>query len=181
MLNFLWENIFKKNEKDTATLLKENVLFQDLSPRELRFVTHIVHIRHYKEGEIIFRQGEAGYGMYIIASGRVDITAKDPDNNRTSEEKQIRVARLQTGDFFGELALVEQDGQRSARATAVKDTELIGFFKPNLLEILERKPSIGVKIMLRLSEVLGQRLIETTERLTALNRQTSKPRNGVSQ
>ena len=179
MLNSLWENIFRKHEKNTPDVLKENILFQDLSQKELRFVTHIVHIRNYHKNEAVFRQGEVGYGMYIIANGKVDITVEDSDRKAGNEEHQTHVARLVMGDFFGELALVEKNGKRSAHATAVEDTELIGFFKPNLFEILERKPATGVKITLRLSEVLGQRLIETTEKLTMLNEEISQLKAGT--
>ena len=45
---------------------------------------------------------------------------------------------------------------------------LIGFFKPDLEDILERNPAMGVKILFQLSSVLGRRLLETTERITLL-------------
>ncbi|NJM10327.1 MAG: hypothetical protein HC883_05575 [Bdellovibrionaceae bacterium] len=45
---------------------------------------------------------------------------------------------------------------------------LIGFFRPDLFEILDRQPATGVKILLRLSEVLGRRLKETTLKVTEL-------------
>ena len=51
---------------------------------------------------------------------------------------------------------------------AAEDSMLLGFFKPDLLEILERQPATGVKILMRLSEVLGRRLKETTLKVTEL-------------
>ncbi len=47
---------------------------------------------------------------------------------------------------------------------------LIGFFKPDLMEILERKPEMGAKIMFQLATVLGRRLLETTEKITLLTK-----------
>ena len=56
-------------------------------------------------------------------------------------------------------------------AIAGEDTSLIGFFKPDLLDILERRPAVGVKIALRLGEVIGRRLKETTDRVSKLEEQ----------
>ncbi len=180
MLKSLWENITRRTIKSTSDILKESVLFQDLTQKELKFVTNIVHIRDYRAKEIIFRQSDAGYGMYIIADGSVNITVEDTYAEDQTEEPEIFITRLTTGDFFGELALVEENGKRSATATADENTQLIGFFKPNLFEMLERSPATGVKITLRLSEVLGKRLIETTEKISVLNDQINRLKNGTN-
>jgi CRP-like cAMP-binding protein len=173
MATLLWDNLFKRRptENGIETLLKQNVLFQDLSFRQLKFLATIVHRRRYKAGEIIFRQGEFGVGMYIIVSGSVDIAIAKARSEPAERLDEIVITRLGAGDFFGELALVEPDGRRSAAARAAQETELIGFFKPDLMDILERNPSVGVKITLRLGEVIGCRLKETTRRLSALEAQ----------
>ena len=57
---------------------------------------------------------------------------------------------------------------------ATERSVLVGFFKPDLEDILERNPAMGVKILFQLSTVLGRRLLETTERITQL-----KSRKGV--
>jgi CRP-like cAMP-binding protein len=109
--------------------------------------------------------------MYIIASGHVNITKEETRTDKNKSENGIIITKLLSGDFFGELALVEENGRRSATATAREDTSLIGFFKPALLEILERRPGVGVKIALRLGEVIGRRLKETTDRVSILEEQ----------
>jgi len=173
MVNFLWENIFKRMEREqnVAALLSQNILFKNLSKRELTFIEKIVHTRKYRGGEVIFRQNEPGVGMYIIAKGSVEITVIDELSPSNSQPREIIVTRLEAGDFFGELSLVEDNGKRSATAYAAQDTVLIGFFKPDLLEILERSPSAGVKVVFRLAEVLGRRLKETTEKITSLKKE----------
>jgi CRP/FNR family cyclic AMP-dependent transcriptional regulator len=180
MTVLLWDNLFRRTtpERAVSAILKETILFQDLTPRELTFVNHIVHPRNYQKDEIIFHRGETGVGMYIIVSGGVDITI--PEHRALPEQgiTDIVIARLGAGDFFGELALVEEGGRRSATAKASRATELIGFFKPDLLEILERNPSAGVKITLRLGEVLGRRLKDTTERVSVLEEQLKSQRTG---
>jgi CRP/FNR family transcriptional regulator, cyclic AMP receptor protein len=173
MVNTLWDNIFKKAEFDrsVARILSENNLFKDLTKRELRFLENIVHERQYRKGEYIFQQGEIGVGMYIIAKGGVDISIFDNQPIIGETNKHVFVARLEAGDFFGELSLVEDNGRRSASAVAAEDSVLIGFFKPDLIEILDRSPSTGVKIIFRLAEVLGRRLKETTDKIRQLKKE----------
>ncbi len=169
VLNFLWENIFKRyEEQDIASILAKNILFRNLTKKELKFIEKIVHIRKYRAGEVIFRQNENGVGMYIIVKGKVDISINDDLVLDRARERDVVITRLESGDFFGELSLVEDAGKRSATSIASEDTVLIGFFKPDLLEILERSPSTGVKVVFRLAEVLGRRLKETTEKITQL-------------
>ena len=170
-MNYLWDNLFRKRQRedDLRAALKENALFQDLSSRELALLENIVHFRKYHSGETIFRQGEVGAGMYILLKGRVEIFISDP-LAESEEYRQIFVTQLGAADFFGEISLVEEIGRRTASAIAREDTHLIGFFKPDLMQILERSPSTGVKIVFRLAEVLGRRLKETTDKVSELRR-----------
>ena len=143
--------------------------FKDLSTSEMEFLAHIVHVRHYEPGEKVFSQGDPGVGMYLIFNGSIDIIMHDPSlepKNTSSEE--IFITRLEKGDFFGELSLIEDPSHRSASAVAVNKTTLIGFFKPDLIQVIQRNPSTGNKISLRLAEILGKRLRETTEKVTEL-------------
>ncbi len=75
--------------------------------------------------------------MYIISRGSVDIIYEDN-----------RITTLKTDDFFGEIVLVEDRGVRTATAMAKEDTQLIGFFKPDLIQIMNQQPEIGVKNLL---------------------------------
>jgi CRP-like cAMP-binding protein len=170
MVAFLWENLFKGTsaEKAITGILQENILFQDLTLKQQKFVSNIIHLRKYHKNETIFKQGEIGVGMYIIISGAVTISVEQNRSTPDVDSDQIVITRLEAGDFFGELALVEESSRRSATAGATEATELIGFFKPDLIEIIERNPSAGVKITLRLAEVLGRRLRETNERVSTL-------------
>ena len=169
-MNYLWENIFRKprKEDDIRSALGENILFKDLSDRELKFLEEIVHVRRYHANEPIFREGDVGVGMYIIIKGRVEVFVTDHESH--GEDLEIYITQLSSGDFFGELALVEENGRRTASATAREESVLIGFFRPDLLEILSRNPTTGIKILSRLSEVLGRRLKETTDKISDLRR-----------
>lgn len=170
-MNYIWENIFRKpkKENDILSALSTNVLFQDLSNSELKFVEDIVHVRHYRAGEPVFRQGELGVGLYIIVKGRVEIFIND-NTGRFEEDREIFITQLIEGDFFGEIALVEENSRRTATAICRDECTIIGFFTPDLHEIVKRSPSSGIKILFRLAEVLGRRLKETTEKTSDLRR-----------
>lgn len=160
-LNIYWENLFRKDRKQLTILeaLKKNILFKDLSLGELKLVQNIIHFRYYNPNEIVFKQGDVGVGMYIIIRGSVDIIYDDK-----------HITTLKEDEFFGELALVEDHGIRTATALVKEDTQLLGFFKPDLLEITHRSPEIGVKILFRVAQVLGMRLHETTALVRTLRR-----------
>lgn len=172
MVNTLWDNIFRRAEErnDINQILGRNYLFESLGKKELKFLRDLVHVRTFHPGETVFKQGEIGIGMYILARGTVDIFVEDIQL-KESKGESVHITRLGPGDFFGELSLVEEKGRRTATAIACEETSLIGFFKPDLMEIVERNPITGVKILGRLGEVLGRRLKETADKVTRLRRE----------
>lgn len=186
MIQYLWENILKKkrNENDVFSFLKESFLFKDLSRKEIHFLSQLVHVRHFEAGEKIFKQGDPGVGMYLILNGTIDIIMHDPSlEYKTNEQQEVFITRLEKGDFFGELSLIEEPSFRSASSVALTKSCLIGFFKPDLLQVIQRNPLTGNKISLRLAEILGKRLRETTEKVTELYIELNQLKNnstGVS-
>ncbi|MBY0470601.1 cyclic nucleotide-binding domain-containing protein [bacterium] len=163
--HFFWEDLFKIGRGETGVIevLKQNVLFKTLTRRELRYLSHFVYERTYQPDEAIFKQGDRGLGMYVIARGLITISTESPHGDNL-------VTTLGAGSFFGEVALVDQENLRTATAVATERTVLVGFFKPDLTEILQRKPAMGVKILYQLSSVLARRLLETTEKITLITR-----------
>lgn len=169
----LWYNFFRAREKEDnslETLLSKVPIFSQLTDRELRSVGSIVHRRKYSANEQIFSQGDPGLGMYVIEKGEVEIVYCD-----NGTEKILAV--LKAGDFFGELSLLDES-PRSATAVAKTDSSIIGFFKPDLINLLDRSPKAGTKILFKLGEVIGTRLRITDEQLGKLNAELEKYKNG---
>ncbi len=169
VIQIMWDNLFKgdKRKKTIFTALKGNILFQDLSDSQVTLLQNLVNVRHYRAGEVVFHQSEIGVGMYIIVSGSVDIFVEEVAAQQL-DIKQNFVTHLIEGDFFGEMALVEEAGKRTASVVCREDCVLVGFFKPDLFEIINRSPETGVKILFRLSQVLATRLAETTAMIKSL-------------
>jgi CRP/FNR family cyclic AMP-dependent transcriptional regulator len=164
MENPVWGNgIFKKKKKedDIFKILKQVPLFSDLTPKELTEVEKIVHRRKYKKNETIIRRGDPGLGMYIIIEGSVEIVDEDEKADKRT------LAKLSDGSFFGDMALLDED-PRSASAIASVDSEVMGFFRPDFLDLIYRKPKLGIKVLLALARVTGARLRQTNELLVKI-------------
>lgn len=164
----IWENLFHKQSKETQIydILRDTFLFKDLSSTELELVYKIMNPRDFRAGEQIFRQGDNGVGMYIIVSGSVSVFLEEILENQ--EIKRNLITKLVKGDFFGESSLVIENGHRSASVIAKEDCNLLGFFYPDLKEIINKHPKTGNRILFRLGEVLGTRLRETNKKIISL-------------
>jgi CRP/FNR family transcriptional regulator, cyclic AMP receptor protein len=160
----IWANIFRFGSRNQplSEILQNIPLFQELTPKELRILEHAVHLRTYQPAETVFSEGELGAGMYIIRSGRVDILLKQENQTPTL------LAELEAGDFFGEMALLG-DSTRSATAVARQQSELIGFFQPDLLEIINLHPVMGAKVSFGLAKTLAERLRFTNSQIREIS------------
>jgi CRP-like cAMP-binding protein len=160
----LWENFFRRRDPESQVLeiLAGVPLFRDLNQRGLRFVRELMHIRNYREGEVVFEEGDPGQGMYIILEGEVKVLLR---GNQKGEE--VEIVRLKTGDFFGEFSLIDES-PRSATVVATTPSRLGGFFRPDLKELVERNPRHGVKVLWNLAQVLTERLRRSNDELRRL-------------
>jgi CRP-like cAMP-binding protein len=162
-MNNLWSNIFSRRKKasnDPRQILAEIPIFCDLRGSEIREIEHIVHVRKYEPGEFVFQEGDVGAGMFIIAKGRIDIILE----SREEDGAPKRLATLGERDFFGELSLLDSD-RRSATAKASEASILIGLFRPDLLDLIERNPRLGSKVLINVARIIGERLRVTDARL----------------
>ena len=100
-------------------------------------------------GEALFREGDSGDLMYVVASGKIRLTIND---ELLDEET--------TGGVVGELALIE-NAPRSATATASEDSILIPLGLPEFTALVRRQPGFAIHIM----KIQGQRLRKAHEYL----------------
>lgn len=161
-MDSFWGNIFRQSDEESVySLLRDIPLFDELSSGELSSIESILHRREYDPGEVLFHQGNPGVGMYIIREGTIEIVYEPTGDT---------LVELSDGDFFGELALLNET-PRSATAVAKTESVLYGLFRPDLLGLVERDPSLGVQLLLRMSQVISERLIQTNEQVQTLREQ----------
>lgn len=148
-----WTNLFKPptEKSDLETVLLSMPPFKNLSSSHLKILMKLIHDRFYSANECIFYQGDPGIGLYIIRKGEIKITRTDESN------RQHEIATFSRGDFFGEMALLEDD-HRSASAIATKDSNLAVIFKPDLDEFCEKYPKQGVRILRGIATIVATRL-----------------------
>lgn len=147
--NPIWSNLFHRRppwKQAAIDMLLATPVFEGVPRRALAQLVDDMHRRIYKDQEVVFSRGDPGLGMYLVLAGEISI--------RSAGSEQ---ARLLPGDFFGEVALFG-DQQRMADAVAVGDTELVGFFRPDLQEWVERSPKLGSQVLFQLGRVLADRL-----------------------
>jgi len=106
-----------------------------------------------RPGDYVFREGDLGTEMYIIHEGQVEIL-----NQVKGEERLLAV--LEKGDFFGEMALLE-DRPRAASARALTEARLLQINGSTFDQMLRDNPEIAVRMMRKLS----RRLRETDDLL----------------
>ena len=163
-MSSLWKNVLGGSDEGEEDVLRGIPLFADLSRRELTVLQRLLHRREYVAGESVFLQGEPGLGMYIIAKGVVSIQ---------SEPSGRELVELSDGDFFGEIALLNEV-IRTATARAKTDCLLLSLFQPDLLGLLDRNPRLGVRILLSLARLVGIRLVEVSDELEGCRRRLER-------
>ncbi len=153
-----WTNLFNSptERENLRKSIKHIPIFNFLSKKELNELLEITHNRTYVTGEFIFLQGDVGIGLYLIREGEVEIKRKFNDNT------ELILANLSKGDFFGELALIDNE-KRSASAIAKTDCRISVLFKPDLDEFIEKYPKRGIKILQGISLILAERLRNINE------------------
>ncbi len=110
-----------------------------------------------ERGDILFREGDRGDSLYVIADGKVKL-------GRTSADgRENLVAILGPGEMFGELSLFDP-GPRTMTATAVAETTVLGFGNDALTRVLTGRPEVPKALL----AALAKRLRRTNEHLADL-------------
>jgi CRP-like cAMP-binding protein len=97
----------------------------------------------YRDGEEIIRQGEMGNCMYVIQSGRVEVL-------QSGEFGVQHLAFLGAGDFFGEMAVFEQE-KRSATVRSAGESRVLKVDKKTLLRRIGEDPLLAVNLLQTMS------------------------------
>ena len=130
-----------------AAVFRRVALFSELEAGELEALARAFSPRSYPSGSPIIRESEAGDFFFVILRGEVKVFVDSPDG------REVVLSHLQTGDFFGEMALLEGE-TRSASVEALTDCELAVLARAEFFAVLERDFSLTRKILERLSSRL---------------------------
>ena len=143
-----------------ASILKKVPLFEGLTQAQLQKIASIASERRYDGSASIFKEGDVGQEMYVIASGKVRISKMIPG---AGEEA---LAILEPGHYFGEMAVIE-DTPRSADAIAHIPCTLWVIDREKLDQLMFTDKDLAYVLLWTFVRTLSERLRETNEKLRA--------------
>ncbi|MDQ6675819.1 MAG: cyclic nucleotide-binding domain-containing protein [Acidobacteriota bacterium] len=156
-----FQRLFKDPEfTRCAEFLRGVALFQDLGRKDIGYLIQSLFKKEYAEGEELFEEGDIGRALFIVETGSVDLVKQGADGRG-----QV-LANAGPGDFFGEMALIEEL-PRSAAAVARADTVVYLLYRTRLFGLVRSRPRVGVMILDQLVRLLSARLRSTSERLVS--------------
>jgi CRP-like cAMP-binding protein len=155
----LWETLerWKRStpELGRVQFLKTVAFFDRLSNRQLKNVSGIMFERTYDTDELIFEEGQPGAALFLILEGKVAVEIY-------RETSTTRLAVLESGAFFGEMALLD-DTPRSANARALEPTRTLALYRNDLNDLVDRDAKTACQVYRSLAGMIGDRLRLTNE------------------
>ena len=143
-------------------ILKRKVLLSDLDKGGLEKLSTIIKQMSFKKGEQLFKEKDETRGLYLMHSGKVEISKLTPDGWRQT------LTVLTPGHFFGELSILERR-QHEAGAVAVEDTEVLLISKGEFERLMKEDIGLACNIIKKIALVMSKNLRRMNDRfLSAL-------------
>lgn len=130
---------------DKILLVREIDIFSDLSVSELAAVAAVTEAVSHPAGQVVIREGDMGENMFLIVKGRVAVI------KNLGADNELELDQIDTGDYFGEMALFE-DRKRSASIRTLVDSEFLVLHKAEFNEIVHEFPEIALNACRVLSD-----------------------------
>lgn len=130
--------------------LQKFCLFAGLGEEELAALLKLTDAITCPAGSLIVQAGEVGHCLYLVLEGRAQVTI-DADG------RKIELSQLETGDFFGEVSMVD-DGPRSANVIAVEDCVLLRITRMTIGVLSGLQPAAAIQILGAIGRALVGRL-----------------------
>jgi CRP-like cAMP-binding protein len=120
---------------DWLGTLEEVPLFAGLSKRHLRRIAKLAHIRRFAPGSVMVRAGDAGRSFYVVLDGSAEVIRAGR-----------RSVRLETGAFFGEMALID-DSPRSADVVAKGEVLALTIDRSGFAKLVRAEPALAQALL----------------------------------
>ncbi len=129
-------------------------IFQGMAIGQMNALDPLLELTHFRQGDLIFKQGRSADFLFILLSGEVEIRFKPYDG------PQLTVSRIFPGGVFGWSAALMRDAYTSSAAAAA-DGHAVRISGCRLRELCEREPDLGADLLNRLASGIAQRLNNT--------------------
>ncbi len=126
--------------------------FNGMTPDELAVMHTLLTRQAWKQGEVVFREGDAGDELFLIAQGAASVRI-----NVSGENRSVRLVTFSPGTLFGELALLDREARS---ATIAADTDLVCYVMSydSYARLSAQHPALAIKLMTNLGRELSSRL-----------------------
>ena len=142
--------------------LKKQLLFSELTDTELGKMAEKIAVESYPKGKSIFKEGEPTKGIYLVVSGKVEISKATADGWKQT------LAILSEKHIFGELSVIEGKSTHGASATAIEATEVYRF-KTDDFKAFEKSDTVMMyKIMKTIARISSRNVHAMNEKLMKL-------------
>lgn len=133
-------------------------LLEDLTPEEADTLGNMMPTVRARAGQTVIRQGEVGEWMLLLLEGTVDVV-KTTDSGESS-----RLAVVKQGASIGEMSMLDS-APRYASCIAIEDVRAGVLTRQAIANLIQNHPAIGAKLLVKLTQLLAQRLRNTSNRL----------------
>jgi len=162
-IKYFWSSssLIGKKTKNIPKFLRDIDIFSNLTGNELRILSKFLHIRDFSNEELILKKGDKGIGFYLIYSGQVKVYDELGENSSSY---------LEEGEYFGELALLQDVSIRNANIMAISKVKLLGILKPDLEDLIDSHPKVSAKLIQSLSLIVSNRFNSTIDEIVSLRK-----------
>ena len=139
------------------SVLKSVEIFSGLSDAELAALEESSIRRSYPKNTVIINENDVADSLYVIESGKVKVYCSDKNG------KEFIMNTLAGGDYFGELALLDDD-RRSAAVRTMEKADFCIIYKQDFNQVLDQHPNIAKTLIRNIT----RRVRALTEKVKSL-------------
>lgn len=150
-----------ESSPDLKAFLVSTPFFGGLGDASLDILVSMLVERRFNPGDVVVSEGELGHSMYVVQAGQLAV--RKHGNSR----RDVRLASLGPGDFFGEMTLIEMQ-TRSATVAAESETVLFELTAKNLYAYYKADIRAYVMVVLNINRELCRRLRRADQRIADL-------------
>lgn len=143
-------------------------LLEDLSTDEADALGSLMPLVRARAGQALIKEGDVGDWMLLLLSGTVDVI-------KTSDAGEVsRLAVIKQGAAVGEMSMLDA-APRYATCLAIEDVQAGVLTRAVIAQLIQDHPAIGAKLLVKLTQLLAQRLRNTSNQLVKLLQKQGSP------
>lgn len=140
---------------DMRTMLDGVLMFRDFEWKQIENLSGYIQLYRANPGIVLFREGDQSDFMCVVLQGRLDIRKQD------AQQVDKTVATVAAGRSLGEMAMVDNE-VRSASAVVMEPALFAVLTRQKFMLIMQDKPVLAAKLLLKIAQLISQRLRHTS-------------------